>query len=165
MKVSFTADDKQTFEFFKPKNIDHQDEESNCLKNIEQSMIHFEQPRYMKKLLDQHFVDVEQQSALKQKEIDRLNRELEEQKQENHELKQSNDQLGSILMKLYKQMPKKFPVNKVSEKCALNFVYFIQFTKFIWKSCQLVSVMSWIFKIINEYERIWEREASMELRI
>lgn len=79
----------------------------------------------LKKLLDQHFVDVEQQSALKQKEIDRLTRELEEQKQENHELKQSNEQLCSKLMEWYKQpMPKQLPVNKVSRKMCIEFCVF-----------------------------------------
>ena len=29
----FTADDAQNFEFFKPENIEHQDEGGNCLKN------------------------------------------------------------------------------------------------------------------------------------
>lgn len=77
----------------------------------------------LKKLLDQHFVDVEQQSALKQKEIDRLNRELEEQKQENHELKQSNEQLCSKLMEWYKQ-PMQLPVNKVSRKMCIEFCVF-----------------------------------------
>ena len=32
--LSFTADDMQTFEFFRPENIEHQDEEGNCLKNL-----------------------------------------------------------------------------------------------------------------------------------